>query len=211
MSCPNCGCQELNAYVLLDRSGSMASRWSEALGSINAYVKELAKGSAKVTLATFDTVDTLKFDVLRDAVPAGDWKDVTDQDAVPRGGTPLFDALIRAVSLAESANSGKTVLVVMTDGAENTSREATKATAKAAIDRCKSKGWEVIFLGADFNAFGEASSVGVGFSKVMSMSAGNYVQTMSDLGAKSRAYVEANAAIDFTDEDRLVATGGGSK
>jgi hypothetical protein len=38
----------LNAYILLDRSGSMWSRWSGALSSVNAYVSELAKDPAKV-------------------------------------------------------------------------------------------------------------------------------------------------------------------
>jgi hypothetical protein len=58
----------LNAYILLDRSGSMSSRWSEALSSINAYVAELAKDAAKVTLATFEGQDGLQFDVIRDDV-----------------------------------------------------------------------------------------------------------------------------------------------
>lgn len=31
----------IDAYLLLDRSSSMANRWGEALGSINAYAKEL--------------------------------------------------------------------------------------------------------------------------------------------------------------------------
>jgi hypothetical protein len=36
--------KELNAYILPDRSGSMANRWAESVSSINAYVQELAKG-----------------------------------------------------------------------------------------------------------------------------------------------------------------------
>lgn len=199
---------KLNAYILLDRSGSMSTRWDEALSSINAYVAGLAKGSAVVTLATFDSHDGMKFDVVRDSVPAGEWKSVTDADATPRGMTPLFDAIGRVASLAETASTSKTVVVVMTDGVENASREHTKVTAKAAVDRCKAKGWEVVFLGADFDAFGEGAKVGVDSGKVLNMSAGAYVQSMSDLGVKSMAYARGAGPILFSDKDRKAAGAG---
>ena len=43
-------------FILLDRSGSMQALWSEALHSVNAYVKKLAEDQIDtgVTLATFD-------------------------------------------------------------------------------------------------------------------------------------------------------------
>lgn len=151
---------ELNAYILLDRSGSMQPRWVEALSSINSYVEDLSKGgslSAKVTLATFDGQDGLQFDVIRDGVAAKKWEKMTDADATPRGMTPLFDALGRTVAMAEKANADKTVIVVMTDGEENHSREVTKQGAKAALDRCKAKGWQVVFLGAVFRCLRRGS------------------------------------------------------
>lgn len=205
-TCGTCGCETLDAYILLDRSGSMSSRWTEALVSINAYVKELAKGSATATLATFDSHGTMQYDVLRDSVPATEWKDVTDAEAQPRGGTPLLDAIGRAVSAIESRPGKKKILIVMTDGEENQSSEMTKDSAKAAIDRFEKNGWQVVFLGADFNAFGEASKVGVGVGKVMRMNSGFYAAAMTDLGAKSRAYTAGvSAEVSFNDEDRTRA------
>ena len=46
----------VNTYILLDRSGSMLGRWSEAFSSINTYVDELSKSKVKslVTVALFD-------------------------------------------------------------------------------------------------------------------------------------------------------------
>jgi len=120
----------------------MSSRWTEALSSVNAYATEL--GNAKVTLATFDAQDGLQFDVIRNAVPSKKWETVTDKDATPRGMTPLFDAIGRIVSLAEKSNDDKTVIVVMTDGAENHSREVTKEGARSALDRCKGRNWQVL-------------------------------------------------------------------
>jgi Mg-chelatase subunit ChlD len=198
--------KELNAYILLDRSGSMSSRWSEALSSINVYVAELAKDPAKVTLATFDGHDGLQFDVIRDDVAANEWEPATDKDATPRGMTPLFDALGRIVALAEKANPDKAVIVVMTDGAENQSREVTKQGAKAALDRCKGRNWQVVFLGADFDAFGEAAKVGVAGAQTLNMAAGNYKASMEGLAAQTRCYFSAGESMSFSDEDRKKAT-----
>lgn len=207
MACSSCTCEVLNAYVLLDRSGSMSTRWNEALGSVNAYVEGLAKVPAKVTLATFDDVAGIQFDVIRDAVPVAEWKNVTDEDASPRGGTPLLDAIGRVVALAEKAADEKTVIIVMTDGQENQSREVTKHAAKAALNRCAAKKWEVVFLGADFNAFGEAANVGVVADKVMNLTAGNYAVAMRGFASKSADYAMSGAAVNFTEEDRRVAAG----
>lgn len=199
---------QLNAYILLDRSGSMCDRWKEAIGSINAYAQALDP-SDKVTLVTFDTNNTggISFDVIRDAVASKGWTPVGVTEVTPRGGTPLLDAVSRIVALADNAANDKTVIVVMTDGGENASREVNKTQASAAVDRCKKRNWEVIFLGADFNAFGEAASVGVGYGNTLNISSGNYVSSMTSLSVKSMMYKRGfSSAMDFNEEDRLEAS-----
>ncbi|MDP3460769.1 MAG: vWA domain-containing protein [Hyphomonas sp.] len=193
-----------HAYILLDRTGSMGSIWAEALGSVNAYVEALTKPSEddKVTLAVFDHHAGLQFDVLRRAVTAASWKKVTDAEASPRGMTPLFDSIARIVALAEEDQPARAVIVVMTDGQENASKEVTKDGARAALDRARAKGWEVIFLGAEFGKFSDAEAVGVGGSKSMAMSAGNFDASMRKLASKSRKYFEAAESVDFDAEDR---------
>ena len=190
----------LHAFILLDRSGSMASRWEEVLGAIDAYVREL--GEAVATLATFDAVGTLKYEVIRDRVPSTDWKPLTPRDASPRGMTPLLDALARIVADAEAAGAAKTVLVIVTDGAENSSREVTRENAKAAIDRCKSRGWQVVFLGADFDAFAEAGLIGVGDDQAMVMIKGRYERALRRVAHHTRLYATKGERFLFTEEDR---------
>ncbi len=195
----------MHAYILLDRTGSMQSIWAEALGSVNAYVKALAEGDAFATLAVFDAHEGLQFDVLRAGVPVQTWKDVTDADATPRGMTPLFDAIGRIIARAESEAPEKAVLVVMTDGEENASREMKKDDVKAALDRIEKKGWQVVFLGAEFAKFNDADAVGVAGSKRMAMAAGSMNASMSRLAAKSRRYFDAGEKVDFDEEDRKQA------
>jgi uncharacterized protein with von Willebrand factor type A (vWA) domain len=195
----------MHAYILLDRTGSMQSIWAEALGSVNAYVKALAEGDAFATLAVFDAHEGLQFDVLRAGVPVQTWKDVTDAEATPRGMTPLYDAIGRLIARAESEAPEKAVLVIMTDGEENASRETKKDDVKAALDRIEKKGWQVVFLGAEFAKFNDADAVGLVGSKRMAMAAGMMGASMQGLAKKSRAYFDQNAHIDFNEEDRKQA------
>ena len=192
----------MHAYILLDRTGSMQSIWSEALGSVNAYVKALAVGDAYATLAVFDAHEDLKFDVLRAGVPVQTWKDVTDADATPRGMTPLFDAIGRIIALAEKDAPEKAVIVIMTDGAENASREMKKDDVKAALDRVTKKGWQTVFLGAEFGNFDDADAVGVAGGQQVAMAAGQLAGSMKMMARKSRAYFDAGESIEFNEEDR---------
>ena len=208
----------VHSYILLDRTGSMSDIWEEALGSVNAYAASVGEADegeidgedieTDVTLAVFDYQEGMQFDVLRDSVKAEDWNDVTDDEANPRGMTPLFDAIGRMVSLAEADQPEKAVIVIMTDGLENSSRELTKDGAKAALARAEAKGWEVVFLGAEFASFDDAESVGMDARKTMAVGQGS----MSALAKKSRAYGKGEEAeIEFNEEDRALADEEGVK
>lgn len=191
----------------------MAGIWAEALSSVNAYVEALTKpadgaapsGNDKVTLAVFDHHDGLKFELLRRSVSAATWNKVTDAEATPRGMTPLFDSIARIVALAEGDAPERAVIVIMTDGAENASKEVTKDGAKAALDRARAKGWEVVFLGAEFGKFDDAEAVGVLRSKAMAVSADSMQASMRKLASKSRSYFDLAESMEFNAEDRKEA------
>ncbi len=204
----------MQAYILLDRSGSMGSLWAEALSSVNAFARELDNRQdgpavdSHITLAVFDGQETLKFDVLRRRQPALHWKPVTDKEASPRGMTPLLDAMACLIALAEADNPDRAVLVIMTDGHENASREVTADGVRAGLDRVKAKGWEVVFLGANFDNISDASAVGVQGGKQMAMSIGTMNESMKRLARKSRLYAASApdaAPIVFDADDRAAA------
>lgn len=208
------GPEAVHTYILLDRTGSMQSIWDEALNSVNAYAESFGKGDdgeapleTRVTLAAFDAQEGLQFDVLRKDVPTEKWRNVTLDEASPRGMTPLFDAIGRIVATAEKDAPKKAVIVIMTDGEENASREMKKADAKAALDRAEKRGWEVVFLGADFAKFTDADAVGVARSKQMAVSPDKMGATMELLGKKSRSYGQSAdpKPIEFDEADRAAA------
>lgn len=202
----------VHSYILLDRTGSMEPIWNEALSSVNAYADGLAaldggpRVDADITLAVFDAQDGLQFDVLRQGVDAGDWNDVTTREVTPRGMTPLYDAIGRIVSLAEKDKPEKAVLVIMTDGEENSSTEMTKKAAKAALDRVRAKGWEVVFLGAEFSNFDDAEGVGQSSSRNMAVSKDQLSDSMDRLAQKSKNYASGAApSVEWNAEDRAAA------
>lgn len=194
-------------FILLDRSGSMDSQWVEALGAVNAYVKKLAeeKVDTGVTLAVFDGHGGLDFKVIRDRIIPSTWKVVTREDAEPRGMTPLNDATGRIVALAKAGNYDKVAIIIMTDGQENASKELSVAQAKALLDGCRAKNWQVIFLGANFDNAAQADSYGNAPRSTIMAYKANLGAAMSDMGRTRATYGLSGQAMTFTDEDKKKA------
>lgn len=194
----------MNVYILLDRSASMQNQWTEALGSINGYVKELPKDT-NVHLAAFDH----DYVVMRNTT-VKKWKPINSDELQPRGNTRLFDAAARIMQRAIDDNSEKTVIVVMTDGEENSSQNFKQADVKALANVMDSKKWELVFLGANFDKVGDVAMNNFGRSagKFSNMTSGNMHEYMTKTLATSTAnYATRGEAINFTDEDKARAKG----
>jgi Mg-chelatase subunit ChlD len=197
----------MDIFILLDRTGSMSPIWKEAVSSVNAYVEELVKDGAddKVTLAVFDGYSGLDYKVLRDSVLISNWNELKLDEVSPRGTTPLHDAMMRIIADAEEVKNKKTILVVMTDGHENASRENTKENVKAAIDRLEKKGWQINFLGVNFNAFDDAHMVGVNLGQTINVQPQYLPQTMCNTAYLHSGYRGSpmGQSVNYTSEDRL--------
>lgn len=193
-------------FILLDRSGSMAQGglWKEALSAVNAYVKKLVdeKVPTRVTLAVFDDNGGFRFDVLRDSVPAAEFLPVSESEAEPRGMTPLNDAAMRLVTMAKQANAEKTAIIIMTDGHENISREHTVHAVRSELDMLRAKGWQVIFLGANFDNQAQATSYGNQSAQTTMVARGKFGLAANAMGATRSAYASGDACMSFTDEQK---------
>lgn len=191
-------------YILIDRSGSMATRWSDTLGGVNAYAQGLAKDKATkdilLTVAVFDTQGP--FDVIRKDVPATQWRDIHDGEASPRGGTPLYDGVGRLVTVAEKDAPEKSAIVIVTDGEENSSHEHTKESVKAVLDRCRARGWQVIFLGADFDNFSQGVGLGNSIGQTMAMASVNMKKGLAETATMRSAYSATGATMNYSAEQR---------
>lgn len=190
-----------NVYILLDRSSSMSNQWAEALGSINGYVENLPMNT-RVMLAVFDTVG---YDVIRSST-AKEWRKVTNEDAMPRGGTPLFDSSMRMMQRIEEDKPERAVFVVMTDGEENNSQKYRQNEVKAMADKLRQKNYEILFLGANFDKVGDtAMAYGAASNKWMNISTNNLGDAMRGLATSTASYTTTGAAMNFSDQDKMNA------
>ena len=202
----------MNAYFLIDRSGSMTSKWGETLSAVNGYVADLAKNAATaqtvMSVALFDTpTSTMDYTILRQGVTAKTMKPLDPKEATPRGWTPLFDAIGRlATQIAEDMPERATIIVV-TDGIENGSRELNKDGAKSVLDMFRAKGYDVVFMGADFDAYGQSGSMGIGVGATINATKGGLRGATEALSARTVMYAGGitAASLNFSDADRLKA------
>lgn len=201
------------AFLLLDRSGSMTQRWEETISAVNGYVEEVAKTlpDLPVTFAVFDThgATLMDFQVLRDAVPAGTWQKVDHTVLRPRGYTPLLDATMRIIGMARASGMKKVSLAIITDGEENSSRETKIQTVREAIAKAKADEWDVVFIGADFDAFEEAGSLGIGAGTTLNTKGGSFAAAFSTHAVRTSGYTigTRSANSDWTPEERAKASG----
>lgn len=156
--------------VLLDRSGSMSAIASDIVGGFNSFLDEQREqsGDARLTLVQFDTGDP--FEVIIDGKDLGRVPDMPAGAFVPRGGTPLLDAIARLIIRTDGEIAGRAdrglpiedqLVMIITDGYENASVEQTKASVTAMIDERRGRAWTFAFLGANQDAFDEAGSIGM--------------------------------------------------
>lgn len=186
----------MRAYILLDRSGSMATLWHEAIASINTYVKGLP-AKAKITADLFDTGTYGQSDTyvrVRDTT-VNNWQNIEVAEYSPRGGTPLNDAAGRLLTEVLASKDKKAVVIIMTDGFENASKEFTLAQVKELIKKVEARGFEVIFLGANFDkAEQQAVGYGVALDKTMNISKTNLENTMRSVSQMSMSYMTGSSA-----------------
>lgn len=197
--------------LLLDRSGSMASIQDATISGINEFLtkQKAVPGDATVTLALFDD----RYDLIHDFVPLNDVPALTRETFVPRGWTALLDATGKTLNnvgsklaaLPEALRPSKVIFVIVTDGAENYSKEFNLNQVRSMITTQRDTySWEFVFLGANIDAVTVGGSLGI-----PAMSSMTYNANVRSVGA---TYTALNAAIgssrslgitsNFTDAQR---------
>ena len=168
-------------YLVLDRSGSMAAIWDAALTAISVYVRTLNdnKVSTSITFAVFDH----EYQIVRMDVAPANWRGVTPDEAIPRGATALNDAIGSIVAQAKEENPAKATLVFATDGEDNASKMTTDE-ARALLDECRARGWDVIFLGVGHDNTELAQSYGADPSQTIAVDKDALMATMQKIAEK---------------------------
>lgn len=161
--------QNLTEIVcVLDQSGSMRALTDDTIGGFNAFIDEQRKldGNVNVTVTLFDTSS----EVVYEGVDIEDLPELDGNTYSPGGGTALLDALgdtidrvgKRLAATDEEKRAGKVIVLVMTDGHENSSNTFSLDDVKDRVDHQQDKySWEFVFIGANIDSFQEAGSMGI--------------------------------------------------
>jgi hypothetical protein len=191
--------------VVLDRSGSMITVKADTEGGLRAFLaaQHDAPGATTVSLYQFDT----RYDTVYENVPLADAPDFALH---PRGGTALLDAVGRTITtvgeqlaaMDETERPGEVIVVILTDGEENSSREFTLHSVKELITHQQDVyGWRFVFLGADQDAFAAAGGMGIGAGTTLSYASANTTDSMTVAG-NMVARGTRTGLYGFTDDER---------
>jgi hypothetical protein len=153
---------------IIDRSGSMQSIRSDAIGGFNAFLAGQQKhpGEGRLTLALFNH----DYECVYEATPLSDVPLLTEDTYVPEGTTALLDAVGRAIvdagnrlaAMPEDERPGQVIVAILTDGLENASTDYTRERVAELVAHQRTKyAWEFVFLAANQDAFQAAQKLSI--------------------------------------------------
>jgi hypothetical protein len=179
---------------ILDETGSMMSVWDQTIGGFNEYVnsQRAQPGTCLLSLTKFDTsgVRNAYNDVNIQEVP------YLNRDTYrPNQSTNLYDAIGQRIKALEARVAAGTypaetsfLVVIMTDGHDNASREFNAEGVKVLIKDKEAAGWTFVFLGANQDAWAVGQTFGMAKGNTMTYAAGNVAGAMETLSGATTAY-----------------------
>ena len=189
------------ASVLLDRSGSMNGMWDQAIRSYNSYVDGLGNTEdLLLALTEFDTPEPAHH--VHGFVAPSEAIRLNHENYVPRGGTPLWDALAQVIAwtgegaarVQRETKAGlppPVLVVIITDGEENSSRFWNSASINGLIKEKETQGWTFMYLGTEREAWkNEQAFVGT-------MAGSNVTRTSGMRGYGANVRYAASATADW--------------
>ena len=131
--------RRLHCFLLLDRSGSMRSVAEAVVEGFNDFLSQQQKveGTMLITLAQFDSLRPLEY--ILDAQDVRTVQPLQRNQFRPQGRkTKLTDAVAGVIRHAERVERepglSEVLVVVLSDGAENASKEVTQAQASHLVE-----------------------------------------------------------------------------
>lgn len=160
----------------IDNSGSMYSLKNDVIGGFNEFVSEQKKnviGTENVSLYYFNNDLTTVFK----NKDINEVENLKENNYETGGGTAIYDAVCKIIDdtgeelceMNEDERPSSVIVVIMTDGYENSSRKFSLSDAKQRIQHQTDKySWKFVYIGADITDAKDAEDMGIlniGYSK----------------------------------------------
>jgi hypothetical protein len=147
--------------LVIDRSGSMA--WTNP--NADEILAKWLSGVQEAPEAKDCDLRVAYFDDVIDHVKPQSLKDVRELHVEPRGSTALYDATAEMIGKLDETDmkADRTLLIVITDGGENASREyhvhkdGWKRLRKLMDKRIATGRWTIVFLAAELDSVENAA------------------------------------------------------
>lgn len=184
-----------HVLMTVDDSASMNHLATDTRGGFNGYVEELRKDKDsryRLTVAKFGE----RYELLAKAAKLSEVPALNEQNyRANQGSTALLDAIGKIISDFENGTTlrdgEKVLLVVQTDGLENSSKEFTVEQVRKMIQEREQSGrWQCIFLGAGPDAWKQGAGFGFAGDSILRTenTAAGTRSTYSGLATASAAY-----------------------
>ena len=203
--------------IILDRSGSMSIIAADTIRGLNTFLdkQRTQPGDLLLTLVQFDDINP--YEVVYNGVNVKNVPNLEASSFIPRGSTPLLDAVGRGIigtgsrlrNIKEEDRPGLVVFVIVTDGQENASKEFTKAKIAEMIKEQTDKySWSFIFIGANQDAITTAKDLNIDVRNSINYSAtakgtqSIYASLGANLCSARVAGPSGQSLMNWSDEDR---------
>lgn len=186
--------------LILDRSGSMQSCIEETMEGINTQItqiKELDSRYSDQQIVTSLTIFNQNITPVWNRLNCAELRELTYSDYVPNGTTALYDAIgltIRDLqdTVAEELDAGKAsvVVVIITDGYENTSKYFNRKSIAEMIENLqRTEKWIFSYIGSTIDAVEIAISLNIDKENSMCFKTSESVNMYKSISGSLKKYI----------------------
>jgi Mg-chelatase subunit ChlD len=145
--------------IVLDESGSMSNIRSDMIKSMNDIITEQQQVEDRPATFTFVKFNN-KINRVIENQPLESIKNLTSEDYNPNGPTALYDAIGDTIDWFR--NEKNVLMVIVTDGNENSSRSYNKQEVNRMIEQKKNNNdWTYVYLSCNLSTRDQGNNIGL--------------------------------------------------
>lgn len=190
-------------FILLDGSASMSDKWNDTLRAIDAYVDVMRQERVNSQIILSEFSDSQRVGTILRDEHIDSWYPLS-RSKVPFdfGGTALYDAINHMGRFMRDLDPPRASIVIATDGEECSSEYTDENQARSILDWCRAKGWQVTFIGCDFNNSKQAAKLGGRPETFIGVQKRLLSDAARNLAKKRAAYGLYGQDMHFSDDEK---------